>query len=126
MLRIIVKQNWRACLVLCMVCAGLSAACLLKGEDTTYFGFASETSFGTRGISAYTYYFVWPKDQRETVARNEEFVAVLQNMGGGLPASTLPERERRNLILAILFGAASAGLAIALWVVKFSNAAIGT
>jgi len=121
MLRIILKSDWRVLLALCVVCAGLSAAFLLKGEDTTYYGFASARSFGTTGISAYTYYFVWAESQRETVAQNEEFVAILQAMVGDLPSSDMSDRMRRNIILAILFGTASAIFAIALWLVKFSS-----
>jgi hypothetical protein len=120
-LRKLLKSNWQVLLAACVLCAGLSAAFLLKGEDTNYYGVASGTSFGTSGVSAYTYYFVWPKSQRETVAQNEEFVAILNAMSENLPTSDLPDRMRRNIILAIVFGTASAILAIALWVVKFPS-----
>lgn len=108
-------------MALCVICAGLSAAILLKGEDTTYYAFASTRSFGSSGISAFTYYCVWPESQRRTVADNEEFAAILRAMAGDLPSSDLPDRMRRNLILAIAFGAASAAFAIALWVVTFAS-----
>ena len=121
MFRDILKANWQVFLAACVLCAGFSAAFLLKGEDLTYYGFASETSFGTRGVSAYTYYFVWPESQRETVAQNEEVVAVLQSMAGGQQASDMTGRMRRNIILAIVFGLVSAALALAICVAGFST-----
>src|ERR1700734_2726385 len=100
MLRDTFRSNWRALLALCVICAGLSAAYLLKGEDTTYYGSASTGSVGTRGVSAFTYYFVWPEADRQEVAQNEEFVAIMGAMVGDLPASDLHDRMLRNLILA--------------------------
>jgi hypothetical protein len=123
MLRDALKSNWRVLLASSVICACLSVTCLLKGEDTAYYGPASTGSFGTRGVSAFTYYFVWPEEDRQEVAQNEEFVAILSAMAGDLPASDLHDRMLRNLILAIVFGAASAASAIALWVagIPFGN-----
>jgi hypothetical protein len=121
MLREVLKANWQVFLAVCVLCAGLAAACLLKGEDSTYYGVDPDGSFATHGVSAYKYYFVWPKSQRETVAQNEEFVAILQSMGGGLVSTDLSTRMQRNIILALFFGAISATLAIALWVVNFRS-----
>ena len=121
MSRNIVNSNFRALLALCLICAGLSAAFLLKGEDTTYYGFHSSRSFGTTGISAFTYYLVWTESDREDVATKEGVVSILSAMAGGSTPSTLPDRMERNIFLAILFGMASASLGIALWIAKSSS-----
>jgi hypothetical protein len=118
----IANSRFRVLVALCLICAGLSAFFLLKGEDTTYFEFQSSRSFGTSGISALTYYLVWSESEREDVATKEGVVSILSAMAGGSSASTLPDRMERNIVLAILFALASAALGIALWVAKPSSA----
>jgi hypothetical protein len=117
----VTNPAFRLLLMLCLICAGLSAVFLLKGEDTTYFEFHASRSFGTAGISALTYYFVWPEAKREEVSTKESVVAVLNAMGGGDTPSTLPDRMKRNLALAIAFGVLSAMLGIATWVRSLSR-----
>jgi hypothetical protein len=121
MSRSIVNSNFRALSALCVICASLSAFFLLKGEDTTYFEFHSSRSFGMSGVSALTYYLVWPESKREEVATKEGLVAIWSAMAGGSRSSTLPDRMERNIILATILGMASAILGIALWVAKSSS-----
>jgi hypothetical protein len=107
------NSNFRMFAALCLICGGLSAFFLLKGEDTSYSGFRSDRSFGGSGISALTYYLVWSKSDRKEIARTEGQVAVLRAMAEAAPSSALPDLMKRNIDLAIMFGIAAAILAIA-------------
>jgi len=120
MWRNIFNLNFGLFLGLCVLCASLSAVFLMRREGSSYFEHHSAGSFGSNAVSTFTYYFVWPESQRETVAQDEEFVAVGNAMAGGTPSSALADRMQRNIVLAILFGILSAGIAFALWVAKSS------
>ena len=45
---------------------------LLKGEDSPYDFSTSAGLFRERGVSVYTYYFVWPESKRVSISKTED------------------------------------------------------
>ena len=58
---------------------------LLKGEDSPYDFSTNAGVFRERGISAYTYYFVWPESKRVSVDKIENAFLPMYMMLKGYP-----------------------------------------
>jgi hypothetical protein len=111
----------RITLWLCVACAISGAFFLLKGEDSAWFVGGSSGWAGTRGVSAFTYYFVWPESKRAEASKKDDLASALGSFVGGPSTPTIGQRVERNIWVAIVLGIASVMLGSASAIIYFSR-----
>jgi ankyrin repeat protein len=92
-----IRGRWRVrrwCAVSILACSVFAIFFLFKGEDSPYDYVTSHDKqwyvFRERGVSAYTYYLVWRKSQRDYVREGEEYGLALYLIARGYPSSMIP------------------------------------
>jgi len=92
-----IRGRWRIrrwCAVSILACSVFALFFLFKGEDSPYDYVTSHDKqwyvFRERGVSAYTYYLVWPKSQRDYVREGEEYGLKLYLIQRGVSISVIP------------------------------------
>src|ERR1035438_1030762 len=87
-----------------LICVASAAFFLLEGVDSAYLVFGGSGSSGVRGVSAFTYYFIWPQSKHNAADKKYDLASLLGNLVGDTPTATLSQRMAQNGRIATALG----------------------